>query len=84
MSVEGGASTSRPQSLINNPWLDGWYEGVLRGRRKSDAAGVSSTVDRKVAVSTPAAVAVARPGGASKDEAAIGGIQSGTAQIQAG
>ena len=85
MSVDSGAFTkARPQSLVNNPWLDGWFEGVLRGRRKSGPAGDLIPVDREVAVPSSAVAAAVRSTDAPFEETPIGGIQGGTAQAQAG
>jgi hypothetical protein len=91
VSVDRAAFTRRPRSLVDNPWLEGWYEGVMRGRRKSGAAGGVTTGDREVATPPPAVVAVARQDGAPFEAAAVayddtpgGGIPSGTAQVQHG
>jgi hypothetical protein len=80
VSVDRGViTTTRPPSLVNNPWLDGWYEGVLRGRRKSGAAGGVKPVDREVAAPSPAAAATGRGSDAPFEQTPIGGIQGGTA-----
>ena len=85
MSVDSGAFTkTRPQSLVNNPWLDGWLEGVMRGRRKSGTAGDVMLGDREVAAPLPAVAAVACSTDAPFEQTPIGGIQGGTAQAQAG